>query len=181
LVSTVKSKRRFQKRHGYFVDHPFITKKGDPGRPTITIAIGPHVITDAYCDLGASINVMSKVTFDEILGGPLDPVDFRMQMADQSSCKPMGIAKDVLVRVQDQYVPTDFVIIDMDPNREVPLLLGRLFLFTTRAELHVGMEFARFYIQGRTLTCTFTGYKMNNQSKSKQTRKHVHDPVWQAQ
>jgi hypothetical protein len=82
LVSIVKSKCRFHKRHGYFVDLPFITKKGALGRPTITIAIGPHVITDAYCDLGASINMMSKVTFDEILGGPLDPADFRMQMAD---------------------------------------------------------------------------------------------------
>jgi hypothetical protein len=89
---------------------------------------------------------MSNVTFDEILGGPLDPIDFRMQMADQSSCKPVRIAKDILVRVQDQYVPTNFIIIDMGPNREVPLLLGRPFLFTTHAELHVGTGFARFYI-----------------------------------
>jgi hypothetical protein len=78
MVSTTKAKRRYQKRQGYFVDPPFITKKGDPGRPTITCAIGPHVITNAYCDLGASINVMSKVTYDAILGGPLDPTDFKM-------------------------------------------------------------------------------------------------------
>jgi hypothetical protein len=82
LISTVKSKCRFQKRHGYFVDPPFITKKGDPSRLTISCAIGPHVITNTYCDLGASINVMSKVTYDEILGGPLNPADFRMQMAN---------------------------------------------------------------------------------------------------
>jgi hypothetical protein len=73
LVSTVKAKCRFQKRHGYFVDLPFITKQGDPGRPTIIISIGLHVIENAYCDLGASINVISKVTFDKVLGGPLDP------------------------------------------------------------------------------------------------------------
>jgi hypothetical protein len=82
LVSLVKSKRWFQKKHGYFVDMPFIAKKGDPGCPTITCAIGPHVITNAYCDPGVSINVMSKVTFDEILEGPFDPADFKMQMAD---------------------------------------------------------------------------------------------------
>jgi hypothetical protein len=122
--------------------------------------------------------MMSKLTFDEILGGPLDPADFRMQMADQSSRKPVGIAKDIVVRVQDEYVPTDFVMIDMIPNREVHLLLGRPFLYTTHAKLHVGTGFARFYIQGRTLTCPFNGYEMNKQPKSKQTRKHIYDPIW---
>jgi hypothetical protein len=154
---------------------------GDPGRPTITCAIGPHVITNAYYDLGASINVMFKVTYDEILGGPLDPIDFRMQMVDQSSRKLVGIARDILVRIQDQYAPIDFVILDMGPNREVPLLLRRPFLFTTHAELHVGIGFAHFYIPGRTLTCPFTGYNMYKQTKSKQTRKHTRNPVWQSQ
>jgi hypothetical protein len=92
---------------------------------------------------------MSKVTYDVILGGPLDPIDFKMQIVAQSLQKPIGIAKDILVRVQDQYVPTDFAILDMGQNREVPLLLGRPFLNTTHAKLHVGIGFARFYIQGR--------------------------------
>jgi hypothetical protein len=181
LVSTVKAKCRFQKRQGYFVDPPFITKQGDSGRPTITIGIGPHVIENAYCDLGASINVMSKVTFDKVMGGPLDPADFKMQMADQTSHKPVGIVRDILVRLQNQCIPTDFVIIDMGPNREVPLLLGRPFLYTTHAELHVGTGFARFHIKDKTLTCPFNGYKMYNQIKGKQTRKQKHNPILQAQ
>jgi hypothetical protein len=45
----------------------------------------------------------------------------------------------------------------------------------------VGTGFALFYIQGRTLTCPFTGYNMYKQTKSKQTSKHAHNPVWQAQ
>jgi hypothetical protein len=180
LVSIVKAKCRYQKRHGYFVDPPFITKRGDPGRPTITIGIGPHVIENAYCNLGASINVMSKVTFDKVLGGPLDIVDFIMQMTDQTSHEPMGIVCDILVRLQDQYIPTDFVIIDMGPNREVPLL-GRLFLYTTHVELHVGTGFAHLHIKDKTLTCPFNGYKMYNQPKSKRTGKQKHNPVLQAQ
>jgi hypothetical protein len=121
---------------------------------------------------------MSKVMYNEILRGPLDPIDFRMQMADQSSRKPVGIARVILVRIQDQYTPTDFIILDMGPKREVPLLLGRSFLFTTHSKLHVGTGFARFYIHGKTLTCPFTGYNMYKQTKSKQTRKHAHNPVW---
>jgi hypothetical protein len=124
---------------------------------------------------------MSKVTFDEVLGGPLDPVDFRMQMADQSTKRPVGIVRDILVRVQDQYVPTDFIVVNMGPNREVPLLLGRPFLYTTHVELHVGTGFARFRIQDRILMCPFIGYKMYNQPKSKQAGKKKCTPVLQAQ
>jgi hypothetical protein len=71
------------------MDPPFITKE-DPGRPTITCSVGPHVFHNAFCDLGASINVMSKVIYDKILGGPLSTTDFRLQMADQASRKLWG-------------------------------------------------------------------------------------------
>jgi hypothetical protein len=58
------SKPLCQESHNHLIDPPFITKKEDPGRPTITCSIGPHVFHNAFCDLGASINIMSKVTYD---------------------------------------------------------------------------------------------------------------------
>lgn len=76
MVSTTHNKQRNHRRKGYFVDSPFIAKLGDPGRPTITCAIGPHVFTNVFCDLGASINVMSKVVYDRTLGGPLSLTNF---------------------------------------------------------------------------------------------------------
>ena len=66
------------------LDPPFIAKKEDPGRPTITCSIGPHVFHNAFYDLGESINIMSKVTYDKTLGGPLSTADFRLEMADQT-------------------------------------------------------------------------------------------------
>ena len=84
MVSTRFGKPLCWESHDYFVDPPFVTKKGDPGRPTITCSIGPHVFHNAFCDLGASINVMSKVIYDKILGGPLSTANFRLQMADQT-------------------------------------------------------------------------------------------------
>jgi hypothetical protein len=89
----------YREKQGYFVDPPFITKKEDPGRLTITSSIGPHVFDNAFYDHGASINVMSKVIYDKILGGPLSTANFRLQMADQSSRKPAGVAKDILARI----------------------------------------------------------------------------------
>jgi hypothetical protein len=46
----------------YHAHPPFIAKKEDLVRPTITCSIGPHVFHNAFCNLGVSINIMSKVT-----------------------------------------------------------------------------------------------------------------------
>jgi len=52
-------------------------------------------------------------------------------MADQSIRFPEGLARDTLVKIQDNYVPVDFNILDMGADEEVPLILGRSFLHTT--------------------------------------------------
>jgi MinD-like ATPase involved in chromosome partitioning or flagellar assembly len=50
-------------------------------------------------------------------------------MADQTSHEPVWIVRDILVRLQDQYILTDFIIIDMGPNflgdrSYIPLMLN---------------------------------------------------------
>ena len=44
----------------------FPIKKGDPRNPIITCSIGPHTFHNAICDLGSSINIMSKETYDRL-------------------------------------------------------------------------------------------------------------------
>ena len=78
MVSTRFGKPLCRESHDYFVDPPFVIKKEDPGRPTITCSIGTHVFHNAFCNLGASINVMSKVIYAKILGGPLSTANFRL-------------------------------------------------------------------------------------------------------
>ena len=39
-------------------------------------------------------------------------------MADQSIRFPKGIARDVMVRIQDHYAPTDFMVLDMGGEEE---------------------------------------------------------------
>ena len=99
MVSTRFDKPLCRENHIYFVDPPFIAKKEDPGRPTITCSIGPHVFHNAFYDLGASINIMSKVTYDKILGGPLSTAHFRLQMADQTLQNPNRLAMGILVKI----------------------------------------------------------------------------------
>jgi hypothetical protein len=85
MVSTRFGKPLRRVNYDYLLDRPFIAKKEDHDRPTITCSIGPKVFDNTFCDLGASINIMSKVIYDKILGGPLAIVHFRLQMVDQST------------------------------------------------------------------------------------------------
>ena len=60
IVSTRLGKPLRLVNYDYLLDPPFIAKKEDPGRSTITCSIGPKVFDNAFCDLGASINIISK-------------------------------------------------------------------------------------------------------------------------
>jgi hypothetical protein len=82
-------------------------------------------------------------------------------MADQSLQKLEGVAKDVLVKNQDAYNPTDFVILDMGHKQRVLLILGRPFLNTTNVVLHVGLGHVSFHMQGQTMRCPFNGFNKN--------------------
>jgi hypothetical protein len=46
----------------------------------------------------------------------------------------VGIAKDVIVRIHDQYAPVDFMVLDMgEEDDDTPIILGRPFLNTINA------------------------------------------------
>ena len=49
-------------------------------------------------------------------------------MADRTLAQPKGILEDVLIKVGKVIFPMDFVVIDMEEDKQVPLLLGRPFL-----------------------------------------------------
>nr|GEZ92379.1 reverse transcriptase domain-containing protein [Tanacetum cinerariifolium] len=81
------------------------------------------------------------------LGGPgkfLIPCEFSgmdeclaLADLDRSVSKPIGIAKDVKVKVGMFYFPADFVVVDFEPNPRVPLILRRCFLKTGHALIDV--------------------------------------------
>ena len=98
-------------------------------------------------------------------------------MADQSSRKPEGLAKDILVKIRDTYISVDFVVLDMGHNKEVPLLLARPFLNTTNAVLHVGLGHVSFHIQGQTMRFPFNGFDMHKYAKNKQPKKQPQKSV----
>nr|GEU59860.1 reverse transcriptase domain-containing protein [Tanacetum cinerariifolium] len=56
---------------------------------------------------------------------------------DQSISRPIGVAKDIFVKVGKFHFPTDFVVVDFDTDPRVPLILRRSFLKTGRALIDV--------------------------------------------
>jgi len=107
---------------------------------------------------------MSKVTYNYLFGDePLIPTYMQLQMVDQSIWFLEEIAKDIMVRIQDHYVPTDFMVLDMgEEEKDVPIILGRPFLNTTNTIIYVRLGQIHFQFLGqkvRRYSNSYTTYE----------------------
>src|SRR4051812_25425466 len=68
----------------------------------------------ALCDVGASTSVMPKRMYDMFELKPFDPCSFGVRLVDSSVNKPLGKIDDVLIIVNENYVPVDFTIMDIE-------------------------------------------------------------------
>ena len=112
-------------------------KLKDPGSFTIPCTIGNAIFERALCDLGASINLMPLSIFKRLGLGEARPTTVTLQLADRSLKHPRGIIEDVLVKVDKFIFPADFIVLDMEEDKEIPIILGRPFLATGRAMIDV--------------------------------------------
>nr|GEU46695.1 hypothetical protein [Tanacetum cinerariifolium] len=67
----------------------------------------------------------------------LTPTCMTLELADRSISRPVGVAKDVYVKVGSFHFSADFVVVDFDVDPRVPLILERSFLKTGRALIDV--------------------------------------------
>ncbi|GJW09949.1 reverse transcriptase domain-containing protein [Tanacetum coccineum] len=63
----------------------------------------------------------------------LTPTRMTLELANRSITHPMGIAEDVVVRVDGFTFLADFVVVNFEPDPRVPIILGRPFLRTAKA------------------------------------------------
>ena len=89
------------------------------------------------CDSGASINLMPLSVVKRISLRELTPTTMTLQMANRSLAQPEGILEDVLIKAGKFIFPVDFVVINIEEDKQVPLLLGRPFLATGAALIDV--------------------------------------------
>ena len=112
-------------------------KLKDPGSFTIPCTIRNSIFERALCDLGASINLMPLSIFRRLGLSEARPTTVTLQLADISLKHPRGVIEDFLVKVDKFIFPTDFIVLDMEEDKEIPIILGKPFLATGRAMIDV--------------------------------------------
>jgi hypothetical protein len=87
----------------------------------------------ALCDLGARISVMPRKIYDMLGLPPLEKCYFDVPLADVAKKKPLESINDVLIMVNNNLIPIDFLVIDVECNASCPIILGRPFIRTVGA------------------------------------------------
>ncbi|XP_019190721.1 PREDICTED: uncharacterized protein LOC109185195 [Ipomoea nil] len=95
-------------------------KQGDPGAFFVNCVIGDCIFKDALKLLCIA------------------PTPLVVRLADGTTRNPRGVVEKVLVKIGRNFVPVDFIVLDVGKDIEVPLILGRPFLATCRALIDVG-------------------------------------------
>ncbi|XP_057760586.1 uncharacterized protein LOC130980965 [Arachis stenosperma] len=114
-----------------------LLKKKDPGSFHIPCVIGETKVDRGFCDLGASINVIPLSLMKKLQINELRATGVIIQLADKTQKQAVGVVENVLVKVRNYFLPTDFVILDMKESYLHPIILGRPFLATSRALIDV--------------------------------------------
>ena len=88
-------------------------------------------------DLGASINLMPMSVFKQLGIRDVRPINVTLQLVDRSFAYLEGKIEYVLVRVDKFIFPVDFIVLDYEADKEVPIILGRPFLATGKTFIDV--------------------------------------------
>nr|GEV10539.1 reverse transcriptase domain-containing protein [Tanacetum cinerariifolium] len=118
-------------------------KLGDPKKFRIPCEFPGMDECLALADLCASINLMPLSVWKGLSLPELTLTCMTLELADRTESKPVGIAKDVKVKVGMFYFPADFMVVDFKPDPRVPLILGICFLKTSRALIDVHKEYSQ--------------------------------------
>jgi len=61
-----------------------------------------------------------------------------LQLAERSITRPYSVVEDVLVKVRQFTFSVDLVIMDIEEDSDIPLILGRPFMLTTKCVVDIG-------------------------------------------
>ncbi|GKD77585.1 DNA-directed DNA polymerase [Tanacetum coccineum] len=95
----------------------------------------------------------------------LKPTKMIIQLAEQSIKYPVGVYENLLVKISKFIFPVDFVVLEMDEDKLVPIILGRPFLPTARAVIDVHEGKLSLMVKSETVT-----FNIGKSMKSKHSR-----------
>nr|GEW06572.1 reverse transcriptase domain-containing protein [Tanacetum cinerariifolium] len=112
-------------------------KLGDPSKIFILCDFPEIDECLALADLGACINLMPLSVWNKLSLPELSPTCMTLELADRLISRPVGVAKDVFVKVGTFHFLADFIVVEFDADPRVLLILERSFLKTGHALIDV--------------------------------------------
>ena len=114
-----------------------IEKLPDPGSFVLDCSISTSRFSHSLCDLGSCTNLMPKSVGERLGMNNYRPIRITLLFADRSKRIPEEIFEDVLVRIGNCLIPSDFVVLDYNEVPKNRLILGRAFLATASVRIDV--------------------------------------------
>ncbi|XP_016206448.1 uncharacterized protein LOC107646808 [Arachis ipaensis] len=91
----------------------------------IPCTIGTITFEKVLCDLGSSINLMPLFVMRKLGIQEVQPTRISVEMADKSLKRAYSMVENILVKVEDLYLPVNFVILDTGEDKDNSIILGR--------------------------------------------------------
>ena len=87
---------------------------------------------------------MPKRLYDMLDLKFIDSCSLGVRLVDSSIKKPIGKVDDIIIVVNDNYVPIDLLVMDIECDPSCPIILGRSFLHTIDAIIDMKQAIIRF-------------------------------------
>ncbi|XP_021666346.2 uncharacterized protein LOC110654598 [Hevea brasiliensis] len=87
--------------------------------------------------LGSCVSLLPLSIYQKLNVGELKPTIISLQLANRSVKYLIGILENIPIRVSKFFILIDFVVLEMEEDVQIPIILGRPFLETTRAIIDV--------------------------------------------
>ena len=115
-------------------------KLKDLGSFTISCSIGTKYSDKVFFNLGVNINLMSLSVFKQLGVGEVRLTTVTLQFADRSHAYLESKIEDALVKVDKFIFLVDFIVLDFEADKEVPIILGKPFLAIGKTLIDVQKE-----------------------------------------
>ncbi|XP_058761494.1 uncharacterized protein LOC131634887 [Vicia villosa] len=127
-------------------------KETVPGRVILPVTIGGTYIGNGLIDLGSSINIIHLSIIKRLRNIEMKSTRMTLQLANKSTTSPHGVAQNILVKVDKFLFPVDFVVVDMEEDRDVPLNLGSPFMKTAQMMIDIDDGLMKVRVQDEEVT-----------------------------
>nr|GEU73406.1 hypothetical protein [Tanacetum cinerariifolium] len=119
------------------VEHGLPKKMCDPCNFVLLVKVNGTIKMNALADTRASVSVLPYLLMNLGLGDP-KLYNSNLTMADNTQAKAIGEVKNVRIQIEYQAYLVDFLILDIQVDKELPLLLGCPFFRTCGVVIDMG-------------------------------------------